>query len=241
MGRGVDAERRDARATEAKTEVAIARIRADVAALHADLFRHGLIVWTGGEVSARVPGADLFVIKPSELTYDRLAPENMILCDLDGKAVDGTPGSDLAPSTDVATHAFVYRAMPEVGGLAHTHSPYAVAWAARGEEIPCVTTTMADEFGGAVPVVPFSTADDEIGRGIVDTLRAQRSRAVLLRGHGPFAAGPTARDAVRAAIVLEDAARAVHLARDGGAVEPLPTDAVDALYERGRSASLAGT
>ena len=101
-----------------------------------------------------MPGADLFVIKPSGVSYDDLAPENMILCDLDGNVVPGTPGSERVPSSDTAAHAYVYRNMPEVGGVVHTHSTFAVAWAARGEEIPCVITAMADEFGGPIPVGP---------------------------------------------------------------------------------------
>ncbi|MDN8548012.1 class II aldolase/adducin family protein, partial [Microbacterium sp. NM3R9] len=144
----------------------VARVRAEVSALHAELVRYGLVVWTGGNVSGRVrlggdPRADLFVIKPSGVSYDDLAPENMIVCDLDGNVVPGTPGSDRAPSSDTAAHAYVYRNMPEVGGVVHTHSTYAVAWAARGEEIPCVITAMADEFGGPVPVGPFAIIGDD--------------------------------------------------------------------------------
>ena len=147
-------------------------MRAEVAALHGELVRYGLVVWTGGNVSGRVPGADLFVIKPSGVSYDDLAPENMILCDLDGNVVPGTPGSERSPSSDTAAHAYVYRNMPEVGGVVHTHSTFAVAWAARGEEIPCVITAMADEFGGPIPIGPFAIiGDDSIGRGIVETLR----------------------------------------------------------------------
>ena len=216
-----------------KTEVAIARTRAEVASLHAELVRYGLVVWTGGNVSGRVPGADLFVIKPSGVSYDELAPENMILCDLDGNVVPGTPGSERAPSSDTAAHAYVYRNMPEVGGVVHTHSTYAVAWAARGEEIPCVITAMADEFGGPVPVGPFAIiGDDSIGRGVVETLRGHRSRAVLMQGHGPFTIGRDAKDAVKAAVMLEDVARTVHIAKQGGEVLPIPQDAIDRLYDR---------
>jgi L-ribulose-5-phosphate 4-epimerase len=150
----------------AEIEQAIAKVRADVARLHGELTRYGLVVWTGGNVSGRVPGAELFVIKPSGVSYDELAPENMILCDLDGNVIEGTPGSERAPSSDTAAHAYVYRNMPEVGGVVHTHSTFAVAWAARGEEIPCVITAMADEFGGPVPVGPFAViGDDSIAPG----------------------------------------------------------------------------
>ncbi len=214
-------------------EVAIARLRTEVAHLHSELTRNGLVVWTGGNVSARVPGADLFVIKPSGVSYDELAPENMILCDLDGTVITDTPGSGRAPSSDTAAHAYVYRNMPEVGGVVHTHSPYATAWAARGEAIPCVITAMADEFGGPVPVGPLAViGDDSIGRGIVQTLSGHRSRAVLMQNHGPFTIGSSARDAVKAAVMVEDAARTVHLARQGGAPIEIPQPAIDALFDR---------
>jgi L-ribulose-5-phosphate 4-epimerase len=214
-------------------DAAIERVREDVARLHGELTRYGLVVWTGGNVSGRVPGADLFVIKPSGLSYDELAPENMVLCDLDGVVVAGSPGSERAPSSDVAAHAYVYRNMPEVGGVVHTHSPYAVAWAARGEEIPCVTTGMADEFGGPIPIGPFALiGDDSIGQGIVQTLRGHRSRAVLLQNHGPFTIGVSARDAVKAAVLCEDAAKSVHLAKQGGPLIPIPQDRIDSLYAR---------
>jgi L-ribulose-5-phosphate 4-epimerase len=212
---------------------AITRLRADVAALHSELVRYGLIVWTGGNVSGRIPGADLFVIKPSGVSYDDLAPENMILCDLDGNVIPGSEGSERSPSSDTAAHAYVYRHMPEVGGVVHTHSTYAVAWAARGEEIPCVITAMADEFGGPIPVGPFAIiGDDSIGRGIVETLRGHRSRGVLMQNHGPFTIGSSAKDAVKAAVMLEDVARTVHIAKQAGPVIPIPQEAIDSLYNR---------
>ncbi|MDY7541657.1 L-ribulose-5-phosphate 4-epimerase [Cryobacterium breve] len=214
-------------------EVAIARIRADVADLHAELTRNGLVVWTGGNVSGRVPGADLFVIKPSGVDYADLAPENMILCDLDGAVIPGTPGSDRSPSSDTAAHAYVYRNMPEIGGVVHTHSTYATAWAARGEEIPCVITAMADEFGGPIPIGTFAIiGDDTIGRGIVEALTGHRSRAVLMQNHGPFTIGKDARDAVKAAVMVEDVARTVHIARQGGELIPIPQAAIDSLFNR---------
>jgi len=219
-------------------EQAISAVRADVARLHAELVRYGLVVWTGGNVSGRVRlsedgTADLFVIKPSGVGYDDLAAENMILCDLDGNVIPGSAGSDRAPSSDTAAHAYVYRHMPTVGGVVHTHSTYAVAWAARGEEIPCVITAMADEFGGPIPVGPFAIiGDDSIGRGIVQTLHGHRSRAVLMQNHGPFTIGVDAKDAVKAAVMVEDVARTVHLAREAGPLIPIPQEAIDSLYNR---------
>jgi len=122
-------------------------VQAEVARLHAQLVRYNLVAWTAGNVSARVPGHDLMVIKPSGVDYDEITADHMIVCDLDGTVVQG----DLSPSSDTAAHAYVYRHLPTVGGIAHTHSPYACAWAARGEPIPCVLTAMADEFGVRFP------------------------------------------------------------------------------------------
>lgn len=208
---------------------AIAALRDQLCALHAELTRYQLVIWTAGNVSARVPGADLMVIKPSGVSYDSLTPEQMVVCDLAGRPVAG----DLAPSSDTAAHAYVYRHMPEVGGVVHTHSTYATAWAARAEPIPCVLTMIADEFGGDIPVGPFAViGDDSIGHGIVATLAGSNSPAVLMRNHGPFTIGRTARDAVKAAVMLEDVARTVHISRQLGA--PLPIDAadIDRLHHR---------
>ncbi|MGJ0204259.1 L-ribulose-5-phosphate 4-epimerase [Leucobacter sp. gxy201] len=214
-------------------EAAIARVRGEVAELHAELVKYGLVVWTGGNVSGRVPGTELFVIKPSGIAYEDLAPENMIVCDLEGRPVPGTQGSERSPSSDTVAHAYVYRHMPDVGGVVHTHSAFATAWAARGEEIPCVITAMADEFGGPIPVGPFAViGDDSIGQGIVETLRGHRSRAVLMQNHGPFTIGVSAKDAVKAAVMVEDVARTVHYAREAGEPIPIPQDRIDALYAR---------
>ena len=213
----------------AEVNTAVSRVRETVARLHGELTRNGLVAWTAGNVSGRVPGQDLMVIKPSGVSYDELTPSSMVVCDLEGNVVDG----EHAPSSDTAAHAYVYRHMPEVGGVVHTHSTYATAWAARGEPIPCVLTMVADEFGGDVPVGPFALiGDDAIGRGIVDTLRHSRSRAVLMAGHGPFTIGRDPRDAVKAAVMLEDVARTVHVARQLGTPAALPPTAVDALFAR---------
>lgn len=217
----------------ADVQDAVAAARADVAALHAELTRYQLVVWTAGNVSARVPGADLMVIKPSGVSYDELSADNMVVCTLDGvKIDDGTP-AHLTPSSDTAAHAYVYRHLPEVGGVTHTHSTYATAWAARGQEIPCVLTMMGDEFGGPIPVGPFAIiGDDSIGRGIVETLANSRSRAVLMQNHGLFTIGKDARDSVKAAAMCEEVARTVHVALQLGEVIPIPQDKIDSLYER---------
>ena len=216
-----------------EVEAAIARVREEVSRLHLQLVRYELVIWTGGNISGRVPGADLFVIKPSGVDYEDLAPDNMILCDLEGKVVPGTPGSDRSPSSDTAAHAYVYRNMPQVGGVVHTHSTYATAWAARGAAIPCVITGMADEFGGEIPVGPFAIiGDDSIGRGIVQTLSGHRSRAVLMQNHVVFTIGKDAKDAVKAAVMCEDVARTIHIALQLGKPIPIPQDKIDALFDR---------
>ncbi|WP_062379288.1 L-ribulose-5-phosphate 4-epimerase [Demequina pelophila] len=212
---------------------AIRRSRERVARLHAELTRNNLVAWTAGNVSERVPGTTHFVIKPSGVDYDDLTPDNMVLCDLDGNVVEGSMGSDRSPSSDTAAAAYVYRAMPHVGGVVHTHSTYATAWAARQEPIPCVITAMADEFGGEIPVGPFAIiGDDSIGRGIVETLDGHRSRAVLMANHGVFTIGKDARDAVKAAVMCEDVARTVHIARQGGELVPIDPKDIDSLFDR---------
>ena len=204
-------------------------IRDQVCTLHSELLRWGLVAWTAGNVSARVPGENLMVIKPSGVSYEDLTPASMIVTDLDGNLVEG----DLSPSSDTAAHAYVYRAMPEVGGVVHTHSPYATAWAAVGEPIPCAITAMADEFGAEIPVGPFALiGNDDIGKGIVATLSGHRSPAVLMRSHGVFTIGKTAKAAVKAAVMCEDVARTLHLARQLGPVRPLPQPDIDALHAR---------
>jgi L-ribulose-5-phosphate 4-epimerase len=189
----------------------VEEIRKDVCALHAELVRYGLVVWTAGNVSARVPGRDLMVIKPSGVSYDDLTPGNMVVCDLHGRVVEG----DHAPSSDTEAQAYVYRHLDHINGVVHTHSPYAVAWAARGEPIPVVTTMCADEFGGDIPVGPFAVIGDD-----------------SMQNHGVFAVGPSARSAVKAAVMCEDVARSVHLSYQLGQPLPIPRASVDALYDR---------
>jgi len=211
----------------------VRRVRAEVCALHAELPRNELVVWTAGNVSARVPGRDLLVIKPSGISYDELTPENMVITDFQARLVEG----DYAPSSDTAAHAYVYAHMPEVNGVVHTHSTYATAWAARAEAIPCVLTMMADEFGGEVPLGPFALiGDDSIGHGIVETLTGHRSRAVLMQNHGVFTIGPTAKAAVKAAVLCEEVARTVHVTRQLGEPVPIPQADIDSLYHRYQNA-----
>jgi L-ribulose-5-phosphate 4-epimerase len=201
--------------------------------LHKELVRYELVVWTGGNVSQRITfedgSPDLFAIKPSGVSYDELTAESMVVCDLDGNLVQGS----LSPSSDTAAHAYVYRNMPEVNGVVHTHSNYACAWAAVGQEIPCILTAIADEFGGPIPVGPFAIiGDDSIGRGIVETLKGHRSPAVLMQNHGVFTIGPSGKAAVKAAVMCEDNAKSAFIARQLGTPIPIPQAAIESLFNR---------
>lgn len=204
-------------------------LKEQIAVLHAELPKNKLVVWTAGNVSGRVSDADLMVIKPSGVRYEELTPEAMVVCDLEGNLLEG----DYQPSSDTAAHAYVYRHMPKVGGIVHTHSDYATAWAAVRRPIPCALTMMGDEFGGEIPVGPFALiGDDSIGRGIVETLKSSRSPAVLMANHGPFTVGKDAKAAVKAAVMLEDVARTVAIAEQLGKPKTIAQEDIDHLYNR---------
>ena len=205
------------------------QLRQELSDLHQLLVSNNLVTWTGGNVSSRIPDENLFLIKPSGVLYSQLGPEDMILCDLDGNVVSGR----LAPSSDTAAHAYVYRNMPDVGGVVHTHSNYASAWAAAAKPIPCILTAMADEFGGDIPLGPFAIiGDDSIGRGIVETLSGHRSPAVLMQNHGVFTIGATAKAAVKAAVMCEDVAKSASIALQLGPEVRIPQDKIDQLFNR---------
>jgi L-ribulose-5-phosphate 4-epimerase len=198
-----------------------------LADLHQQLWDAGLVIWTGGNVSQRVEGG--FLIKPSGVMYPELTADAMVLCDLDGNVIEGTR----SPSSDTAAHAYVYRNMPEVGGVVHTHSNYACGFAAAEMPIPCVLTAIADEFGGDIPLGPFAIiGDDSIGRGIIETLDGHRSPAVLMRQHGVFTIGKSGKDALKAAVMCEDAAKSASIAMQVGEPKRLSNEVIDALYNR---------
>jgi len=216
-----------------KKEKLIAKTQKLLVDLHQELVRYELVVWTSGNVSQRMKfddgSPDLFAIKPSGVRYDELTAESMVICDLDGNLVQG----ELSPSSDTAAHAYVYKNMPEVNGVVHTHSNYACAWAAVGKEIPCILTAIADEFGGPIPVGPFAIiGDDSIGRGIVQTLKGHRSPAVLMQNHGVFTIGPDAKAAVKAAVMCEDNAKSAFIATQLGNPIEIPQAAVESLFNR---------
>lgn len=204
-----------------------AEARKQLQKLHQKLLAAGLVVWTGGNISQRVEGG--FLIKPSGLDYEDLTPESMVLCDLESNQVSGKH----KPSSDTASHAYVYRGMPEVNGVVHTHSNYACGFAAAGRSIPCVLTAIADEFGGDIPLGPFAKIGDEsIGRGIVETLRSSRSKAVIMQQHGVFTIGSSAKEALKAAVMCEDNAKSALVAEQLGGGIPISKDDVDALFGR---------
>src|SRR5690349_275125 len=173
-------------------------LRAQVCALHAELPRNNLVAWTSGNISARDPETNLVVIKPSGIKFDDLTPENMVIVDIDGKIVE----ADYKASSDTASHCYIYRHKPDVFGVVHTHSRYATAFAVLGRGIPCVTTAMGDEFGGAIPCGGFALiGGEEIGKLVVDALKDSRSLSCLLQNHGVFAIGATATKATQAAVM----------------------------------------
>jgi len=204
-------------------------LRAEVCKLHAELPNNNLVAWTSGNVSGRDPETNYVVIKPSGIKFEDLTPENMVVVDIDGKLVEG----DLKPSSDTASHCYIYRHMPHVIGVVHTHSRYATAFSIVGESIPCVTTAMADEFGGEIPCGGFCLiGGEDIGQIVVETLTDHRSPACLLQNHGVFTIGDTVEHAVKAAVMTEDNAAIVWTARQLGSVIPIEQSDIDSLHDR---------
>ena len=204
-------------------------LREEVCRLHALLPANHLVAWTSGNISACDRESGLVVIKPSGVAYDALTPKSMVVVDFDGHVVEGT----LAPSSDTFSHCYIYRNAPLVGGIVHTHSRFATAFAVVGREIPCVLTAIADEFGGPIPCGGLAPiGGDEIGREVVACLTGSHSPAVLLQHHGVFATGINATTAVKAAIMTEDNAAIVWHALALGQPLPLATDLVARLHQR---------
>jgi L-ribulose-5-phosphate 4-epimerase len=207
-------------------------LRKIVSDLHAELPRNNLVAWTSGNVSGRDPETGRIVIKPSGLRFEELGPETMVVVDAMGQVIEG----DYKPSSDTASHCAIYRELPQVGGIVHTHSPYATAWAAVGRDIPCILTAMGDEFGGVIPCGGFALiGGEEIGREVVRVLREgpnPHSPAVIMQNHGVFTIGPTPLAAVKAAVMCEDAARTVFLAHQLGEPIPISEENIAKLHKR---------
>jgi len=187
----------------------------------------GLVTWTSGNVSGRDPQTGLVVIKPSGVLFDDLTPENMVVVDLEGKIVEGS----LGVSTDTATHLYVYRERPDVGGVVHTHSNFATAFAAVGRPIPVYLTAIADEFGCPIPCGAYARiGGEEIGKEIVRSIGT--APAILMKNHGVFSIGKGPLQALKAAVMTEDIARTVFYALQLGQPDELPADEVMANHDR---------
>lgn len=202
-------------------------LREELVRLHAELPRNELVVWTGGNVSVRDPDSGLVVIKPSGVRYDDLTAAAMVVVELDGAIIEG----GRKPSSDTASHLYVYRHRPDVNGVVHTHSRYATAFAAVGRPIPVYLTAQADEFGGEIPCAGFAfIGDDSMGALVVENIG--QSPAILLKNHGVFTVGPTAAAAVKAAVMVEDVAATVWAALQIGTPDVLDAETVARLHHR---------
>ena len=202
-------------------------LRQEVCQANMALPEHGLVTWTSGNVSGRDPESGLVVIKPSGLLFPDLTPESMVIVDIEGTVVE----ADHGPSTDTASHLYVYRHRPDVMGIVHTHSNYATAFAAVNKPIPVCLTAIADEFGGPIPCGAYaSIGGDEIGEEILRSIGD--SRAIIMRQHGVFTIGKTVQKALKAAVMVEDVARTVWLAMQIGQIEDLPPEEVAANFDR---------
>jgi L-ribulose-5-phosphate 4-epimerase len=202
-------------------------LRKTVCKLHMELPKYNLVVWTGGNLSARDPESGLVVIKPSGIPYEELTPENHVVVNLQGDVVEG----DLKPSSDTASHLYIYRHRPDINGVVHTHSPYATAFAAVNKPIPACLTAIGDEFGAPIPCAGFALiGGEEIGKQVIEHIGS--SSAVLLQQHGVFTIGPTAKAAVKSAVMVEDAARTVWYAMQIGQPEEISAENLDKLHHR---------
>jgi L-ribulose-5-phosphate 4-epimerase len=203
------------------------KLKEELVQLHLELPKNNLVVWTGGNVSARDAETGMVVIKASGIRYEEMRPEHMVVVDLDGKLIEG----NLKPSSDTASHLYIYKHRPDVGGVVHTHSAYATAFAAVNKPIPVVLTAIADEFGGPIPCGGFALiGDDAIGKVVVESIG--KSPAVLLKNHGVFTIGKDAKSAVKAAIMAEDNAKTVWLAMQIGTPDEIPAEDVEKLHYR---------
>ena len=196
-------------------------LRAKVWRMNLELPKSGLVTWTSGNVSGCDRETGYVVIKPSGVRYEEMQLEDLVVVDLEGNIIEGP----LKPSVDTETHLYVYRHRPDVGGVVHTHSPYATSLAALGRPIPVYLTAIADEFGGPIPVGAYAQIGGEaIGQEIVRAIG--QSPAILMKNHGVFAIGPTPTAATKAAVMVEDAAKTVHLALLLGMPDEIPAEEV---------------
>ena len=201
-------------------------LKGEVYKAHMNLGKNRLVMWTSGNVSARDPKTNLVVIKPSGVPYDKLSPDNLVVVDLNGKVIDG----NLKPSVDMATHLYIYRHMPDVMSVIHTHSTYASAFAATGKSIPVCLTAMADFFGRDIPVGELVLiGEEEIGKEIVRKI--DNSKAIIMKNHGPFTIGKNVNEALKAAIFLEESAKTLIMAKILGEPQSIPKSIVNKLHK----------
>ncbi len=194
---------------------------------HMELPRNNLVVWTSGNISALDRESGYVVIKASGVRYEALRPEHMIVVDMDGKVIEG----NLKPSSDTASHLYIYRHRSDVGGIVHTHSRYATAFAAVGKTIPVYLTAHADEFGCEIPCAGFALiGGEEIGMQVVENIG--KSTAVLLKNHGVFTIGKDAESAVKSAVMVEDIAATVWIALQLGTPDRISSEDVEKLHHR---------
>ncbi len=202
-------------------------LREELLWLHRELPKNNLVAWTSGNISARDPDTGLVVIKPSGVRYEDLTAEKMVVVDLEGQVAE----ADLQPSSDTATHLYIYRHRSDVGGIVHTHSTFATAFAAVGRPIPANLTAICDEFGGPIPVGGFALiGGEEIGREVVRAIGD--SKAILMKNHGVFTIGKTATEALKSAVMVEDAARTMFYAFQLGIPADIDPEQVARLHSR---------
>jgi len=202
-------------------------IRHDLVKLHMVLPQSNLVTWTSGNVSIRDTETGYVVIKPSGVMYEDLKAEDMVVLDLHGNIIDGNK----KPSSDTASHLYIYRHRPDVFGVVHTHSPYATAFAAIGKPVPVYLTAQADEFGGPIPCGGFALiGGEEIGKVVIESIG--KSPAVILKNHGVFTIGSSGKNAVKAAVMVEDVCRTIWLAKQLGEPDEIPSDMVEKLHYR---------
>ena len=203
------------------------QLRQEVYRANMALPANDLVTWTSGNVSGRDPETNLVVIKPSGILFNELTPDNMVIVDLESRLVEG----DLGPSSDTASHVYIYKHRPDVLGVAHTHSNYATAFAAIGKPIPVYLTAIADEFGGPIPCGGYARiGGKQIGEEVLRAIG--NSPAILMKNHGVFTLGNSVQAALKAAVMVEDIARTVWLALQLGLPDELPAEEIAANFDR---------